>query len=113
MQELVEDGSFTASLRVIFLFLFLYFPPLYKLSYKHEHIEFWDSLHAGWQGYEPQRGMYNSTYLDMLEKIVNMLSKYNIHVLLDAHQDVLNRKYCGEGVKILLYSFSVWSQDDF
>jgi len=54
-------------------------------------------LHVAWEGVEPQRNQYNNTYLDVLLKIVRTAAKYNVTVLLDAHQDVVNRKLCGEG----------------
>jgi endoglycosylceramidase len=37
-------------------------------------------------------------YLDQIENIVNILNDKDIYVLLDFHQDVIHRKFCGEGV---------------
>jgi endoglycosylceramidase len=37
------------------------------------------------------------TYLEEVKKIVDRCAKFNITVLLDAHQDVLSRFFCGEG----------------
>lgn len=52
-----------------------------------------------WPGVEPTiRGSYNQTYLDQIETIVTNLGKNNIHVILDFHQDIWHRKFCGEGV---------------
>jgi hypothetical protein len=39
----------------------------------------------------PVKNIINEEYLDEILKIVRMASKYNISVLLDAHQDLLNR----------------------
>ena len=57
-------------------------------------------LGTQWPGYEPQRGQYNSTYLEILDSIVNKSSQHNIYTLLDFHQDVLNEKFCGEGIPL-------------
>ena len=54
-------------------------------------------LHVAWEGVEPQRGHYNYTYIEKLREVVRKAAKYGISVLLDAHQDLFNRKFCGEG----------------
>ncbi|EGR33243.1 hypothetical protein IMG5_057980 [Ichthyophthirius multifiliis] len=54
-------------------------------------------LHLAWEGVEPLRGQYNITYLQQLQKIIKKCEQYNIRVLLDAHQDLLSQKTCGEG----------------
>ncbi len=51
-----------------------------------------------WPGVEPQRGQYDSAYLDTVEEIVRNSAKYGIYVLVDMHQDVLSEKFCGEGI---------------
>ena len=51
-----------------------------------------------WPGVEPTQGSYNATYLDEIEVIVNHLKEHNIYVILDFHQDLLHRKFCGEGL---------------
>ncbi len=52
-----------------------------------------------WPGVEPStRGSYNQTYLDQIETIVTNLGKNGIDVILDFHQDIWHRKFCGEGV---------------
>eukprot|EP01035_Chromulina_nebulosa_P021379 gene21379-27696_t len=56
-----------------------------------------------WPGVEPERNVYNDTYLDQIEIIVNNLQNENIYVILDFHQDLLHRKYCGEGVPDYVY----------
>lgn len=43
------------------------------------------------------RGDYNRGYLDNIEVIVKALAAEDIFVVLDFHQDLLHRKYCGEG----------------
>jgi len=54
-------------------------------------------LYMSWEGTEQIRGQYNSTYLEIVKNIVQTAAKYNITILLDAHQDVASRKLCGEG----------------
>lgn len=57
-----------------------------------------------WPGVEPgARGAYNQTYLDEIENIVTSLGKQNIRVVLDFHQDIWHRKFCGEGVPDYVY----------
>lgn len=54
-------------------------------------------LHVAWEGVEPVRGKYNFTYIKKLKEIVQAAGKFNITVLLDAHQDLFSKKFCGEG----------------
>jgi len=54
-------------------------------------------LHIAWEGVEPTRGNYNDTYILQIRQIVRTAAQYNITVLLDAHQDLMSRKFCGEG----------------
>ena len=51
-----------------------------------------------WEGFEPTEGQFNQTYVDELEKIINFSSDVGVYPLLDMHQDVWSRKFCGEGV---------------
>lgn len=55
-------------------------------------------LGTQWPGYEPERGIYNETYLNIIEDLVNRSSAHNILSLIDFHQDILNEKFCGEGI---------------
>jgi endoglycosylceramidase len=50
-----------------------------------------------WKALEPVRNKYNLTYLNQIENIVKICSKYGISVILDNHQDVFSPKFCGEG----------------
>lgn len=56
-----------------------------------------------WPGVEPTRGGYNETYLGEIETIVTNLAKNDIYVILDFHQDLWHRKFCGEGVPDYVY----------
>jgi len=49
-------------------------------------------------GYVPERGVYNETYLSVIQHIVTTAAKYGIYTLLDMHQDVLSRKFCVGGM---------------
>ena len=52
-----------------------------------------------WPGIEPgAEGKYDSSYLDACETIVDNLASEGIYAILDVHQDLWHRKYCGEGV---------------
>merc|ERR1711973_76120 len=51
-----------------------------------------------WAGLEPVEGEYNMTYLEQVVECVNTAEKYGIHPVLDMHQDVFNRRFCGNGV---------------
>lgn len=51
-----------------------------------------------WPGVEPQRGNYNMSYVQQLNKIVQTAAQYGVYTLLDMHQDVLSEQFCGEGI---------------
>jgi endoglycosylceramidase len=58
-----------------------------------------------WPGVEPTtRGVYDQHYLDEIEKIVINMAAQNIYVILDLHQDLWHRKFCGEGVPDYVYN---------
>ena len=43
-----------------------------------------------WPGVEPQRGIYNETYLHIVKDIVEEAATYGIYVLADMHQEPSN-----------------------
>jgi len=51
-----------------------------------------------WPGVEPAPGVRDDGYLNALTKITQRLSSRGIHTFLDLHQDLLSRRFCGEGV---------------
>lgn len=66
-----------------------------------------------WPGVEPgARGDYNQTYLDQIETIVTTLAKDDIYVILDFHQDVWHRKFCGEGVPDYVFDACVAAEPE-
>jgi len=73
-------------------------------SFNEEDIDFlaslgYNTLRLGlmWQGAEPIEGQFNQTYIDQIKKIVDMSAAKGITPLLNMHQDVYSRKFCGEG----------------
>ena len=51
-----------------------------------------------WEGVENVRGVYDMEYINKMKAIAKLCKKYGIYVLLDLHQDVANKKFCGEGM---------------
>jgi endoglycosylceramidase len=51
-----------------------------------------------WPGVMPEKNTIDQTYLNHIEEIVKLLSKEGIYVILDMHQDLWERRFCGEGV---------------
>ncbi|WP_418959081.1 cellulase family glycosylhydrolase [Streptomyces tritici] len=52
---------------------------------------FWDDL-------EPRRGQYSRAYLAKIERILDWAEKHDVHVLIDAHQDVFGPAFGHRGV---------------
>jgi endoglycosylceramidase len=50
-----------------------------------------------WPGVETSRLVYNQTYINVMQQIVNNLAAKDMYTLLDCHQDLLSPKFCGEG----------------
>ena len=51
-----------------------------------------------WEAVETAPGVYNQTYIQEIDKLITRLGKAGIHTLVDAHQDLLSRSICGEGM---------------
>lgn len=51
-----------------------------------------------WEAVERAPGVYNETYLDEVEKLINKLGAKGIWTLVDGHQDVISKRVCGEGM---------------
>jgi len=51
-----------------------------------------------WPGVEPMPGQYDNSYLHALKNLTDMLAARGVYTLLDMHQDLLSRHYCGEGI---------------
>ncbi|GGT32908.1 cellulase family glycosylhydrolase [Streptomyces purpureus] len=52
---------------------------------------FWDDL-------EPRRGQYSQAYLRKIERILDWAEKYDVQVLIDAHQDVFGPAFGHRGI---------------
>ncbi|CAF2073205.1 unnamed protein product [Rotaria magnacalcarata] len=56
-------------------------------------------LYAAWMGVNPKSpNEVDDTYLSQLSTAVSMMENKGIYALLDCHQDVLSRFFCGEGI---------------
>ncbi len=51
-----------------------------------------------WESVERAPGVYNTTYLEEIDGLINKLGAKGIYTMVDAHQDVFARHICGEGV---------------
>ena len=87
-----------------------YLPILDKFDYQYslntphdletmKHLGF-NSVRLGviWEAVEKAPGVYDDEYLDKVEQIINTLGENGIYTMVDAHQDVFSRQFCGEGV---------------
>ena len=50
-----------------------------------------------WEAVETAPGVFNYTFLDEVEGIIEMLARHNIYTLIDSHQDVFAKMVCGGG----------------
>ena len=51
-----------------------------------------------WEAVETAPGVYNETYLDEIEKLINKLGAKDIYTMIDVHFDTMARTTCGEGM---------------
>jgi hypothetical protein len=51
-----------------------------------------------WEAVETTPGVFNETYVDEINSLITRLGEKGIYTLVDAHQDVLARTICGEGM---------------
>jgi endoglycosylceramidase len=51
-----------------------------------------------WEAVEKTRGVYDDQYLSKVNDLINKLGDAGIYTLVDAHQDVMARVMCGEGM---------------
>ena len=55
-----------------------------------------------WEAVEPTRGDYDPVFLDRLQRLAAAFGERGVRVIVDSHQDVFSRPYCGDG-------FPVWA----
>ena len=74
-----------------------------------------------WESIEKEEGKYDLEHLEKMSDIVDKLEKNGIAVLIDAHQDMFSRLFCGEGTPTRLFKFfgiciplstNKWNYDD-
>lgn len=51
-----------------------------------------------WEAVEKAPNQFDTVYLQEIDDLVSKLGAAGIYVLIDAHQDVLARLACGEGM---------------
>ena len=78
-----------------------------QLSFSQQDIEYFQSwglnairLGFMWPGAEIANGTFNETYLSNALDLVNAAAAGGIYSLLDAHQDALSERFCGEGAPL-------------
>ena len=50
-----------------------------------------------WVAVEPTNGTINTTYLQSVKNVSDLLFEHGLYTLVDGHQDLLGRDLCGEG----------------
>ena len=50
-----------------------------------------------WEAVEVKPGVFNYTFLDEVDKLINLLAEHNIYTLIDSHQDLFAKMNCGHG----------------
>lgn len=51
-----------------------------------------------WEALETAPGVYNYTYLSQVNQTITTLGLAGIYTILDSHQDLFTRRFCGEGM---------------
>ena len=64
-----------------------------------------------WESIEYEEGKYNSTHLEKMSTIVSKLEENGITVIIDAHQDMFSRLFCGEGAPKFYVDKLTYSSD--
>ena len=64
-----------------------------------------------WESIEYAEGEYNSTHLEKMSTIVSKLEENGISVIVDAHQDMFSRLFCGEGAPKFYVDKLTYSSD--
>ena len=64
-----------------------------------------------WESIEYEEGEYNSTHLEKMSTIVSKLEENGITVIIDAHQDMFSRLFCGEGTPKFYVDKLTYSSD--
>ena len=46
-----------------------------------------------WDGLEPEPGVFNDSYIEELRRLIKLANKYDLHIILDMHQDLFCSAY--------------------
>ena len=81
------------------------FDPFYSLSTEDlEYMRDWGvkivRLGVMWESVEVQPEVYDFEYLTKVESLINRLGEYGIYTMVDNHQDLFSRKFCGNGAPV-------------
>jgi endoglycosylceramidase len=67
-----------------------------------------------WSGVEPEMGIFNETYIEVISNIIDDLVAHGIHPLIDVHQDVISSYFClYDGAPTWLIDLSTTSEKEF
>jgi len=66
-----------------------------------------------WESVEKKRDQFDYEYLDKMEKLVSKFGEAGIKVIIDAHQDLFSRVFCGEGVPVFYVDDLLNSKEEF
>jgi endoglycosylceramidase len=50
-----------------------------------------------WEAVEPEPGRYDEEYLKHYDAMVSAFTRRGVRVIVDSHQDVISRRFCGDG----------------
>ena len=81
-----------------FFFLHVFFSKTEVINSSKKHFRSFTAISTTlggvmWPGVEPQRGIYNETYLRIVKDIVEEAATYGIYVLADMHQEPIQWMY--------------------
>jgi endoglycosylceramidase len=57
-------------------------------------------LPVNWSGLEPMPGQYDSTYLDRIAAVVDVMRGSGVYVLIDLHEDGYSKELCEDGAPL-------------
>jgi endoglycosylceramidase len=67
-----------------------------------------------WSGVEPQMGVFNETYIEVMSDMLDVLEKNGMAAIIDVHQDVLSSYFClYDGAPTWLVDLSTSSKKEF
>jgi hypothetical protein len=67
-------------------------------------------LPVNWSAFEPQRGQYQSSYLDAIAAFLDRVRPYGFYVLLDFHEDGWSKDLCEDGAPAWATIVTDWTE---